>query len=53
MSEAYVNRVKAIRTNNQPILDAFEEWLLQAGLSPKTVKSQLSDIGIWGVPGLL
>src|SRR4051812_24926075 len=48
MSENYDSRVKAIRAYNQPILDDFEEWLLQEGISPKRVKSQVSDIDFFG-----
>jgi len=46
MSEAdtYDARVRAIRVTNQPILDDFEAWLEQSGLSEKTVKTHVSNI---------
>jgi site-specific recombinase XerD len=46
MSEAdtYDARVRAIRVSNQPILDDFEAWLEQSGLSEKTVKTHVSNI---------
>lgn len=48
MSEDYDSRVKAIRAYNQPILESFEAWLVQTGLSPKTVKKQVEDIDFFG-----
>ena len=46
MSEAdtYDARVRAIRAYNQPILDDFEVWLKQSGLSETTVKNHVDNI---------
>ncbi len=35
--EIYDARVRAIRAYNEPLLDDFEAWLEQSGLSEKTV----------------
>jgi site-specific recombinase XerD len=40
----YDARVRAIRAYNQPLLDDFEAWLEQSGLSEKTVKTHVSNI---------
>jgi site-specific recombinase XerD len=40
----YDARVRAIRAYNQPILDDFETWLEQSGLSEKTVKTHVDNI---------
>jgi site-specific recombinase XerD len=37
-------RVRAIQAYNQPILDGFESWLEQSGLSEKTVETHVSNI---------
>jgi site-specific recombinase XerD len=37
-AETYEERVQAIQQANQPILDGFESWLKQAGLSEQTIK---------------
>lgn len=38
-AETYEQRVQAIQRANQPILDGFENWLKQAGLSEQTIKA--------------
>lgn len=48
MSEDYDSRVKAIQAYNQPILESFESWLVQTGVSAKTGKKQLEDITFFG-----
>jgi site-specific recombinase XerD len=48
MKDDYDARADAIRAYNQPILEGFETRLKQAGLSPKTVKNQVSDIDFFG-----
>jgi site-specific recombinase XerD len=40
----YDARVRAIRAYNQPILDDFEDWLEQSGLSEKTVITHVDNI---------
>jgi hypothetical protein len=40
-------RVQAIRAYNQPILDDFETWLEQSGLSEKTVKAHVYNISFF------
>ena len=40
----YDAQVRAIRTYNQPLLDDFEVWLEQSGLSEKTVETHVSNI---------
>ena len=40
----YDVRVRAIQAANQPILNAFEVWLEQSGLSEKTIQIHLSNI---------
>ncbi|TME13964.1 MAG: integrase [Chloroflexi bacterium] len=40
----YDVRVRAIQAANQPILNAFEVWLKQSGLSEKTIQIHLSNI---------
>jgi site-specific recombinase XerD len=40
----YDVRVRAIQAYNQPILDGFESWLEQSGLSEKTVETHVSNI---------
>lgn len=49
MSEVqdYSTRIKAIQAHNQPILNNFEAWLTQSGLSPKKVKNQVQDIAFF------
>ena len=43
-AESYDARVQAIRTYNQPILDAFRAWLQQSGLSEKTINNHVDNI---------
>jgi hypothetical protein len=40
----YDVRVRAMQAANQPILNAFEVWLEQSGLSEKTIQIHLSNI---------
>jgi len=40
----YDAQVRAIRAYNQPLLDDFEVWLEQSGLSEKTVETHVSNI---------
>ena len=40
----YDARVRAIQAANQPILNAFEVWLEQSGLSEKTIQIHVSTI---------
>ncbi len=40
----YDVQVKAIKAYNQPILDDFQTWLKQRGLSDKTIRRYVSDI---------
>ncbi len=37
-AKTYEQRVQAIELANQPILDGFETWLRQSGLSEPTIK---------------
>src|SRR6266566_4979033 len=43
-AETYEQRVHAIQLANQPILDGFENWLLQAGLSKQTIKDHVDNM---------
>jgi site-specific recombinase XerD len=43
-AQTYDARVRAIRASNQPILDDFEAWLEQSGLSEKTVETHVGNI---------
>ena len=40
----YDRRVQAIQAANQSILNAFEVWLEQSGLSEKTIQTHVSNI---------
>jgi hypothetical protein len=40
----YDVRVRAVQAANQPILNAFEVWLEQSGLSEKTIQIHVSNI---------
>jgi site-specific recombinase XerD len=40
----YEQRVHAIQLANQPILDGFENWLKQSGLSEQTIKDHVDNI---------
>ena len=43
-AETYEQRVQAIQQANQPILDGFETWLRQSGLSEQTIKDHVDNI---------
>jgi len=43
-AETYEQRVHAIQRVNQPILDGFEHWLKQAGLSEQTIKDHVDNM---------
>jgi site-specific recombinase XerD len=43
-AESYEQRVQAIQLANQPILDGFEAWLRQAGLSEPTIKDHVDNM---------
>jgi hypothetical protein len=42
-AESYEQLVQAIQGANQPILDGFETWLRQAGLSEPTIKDHVDN----------
>ena len=41
---SYDERVRAINSYNQPILEDFRAWLKQSGLSEKTVENHVDNI---------
>jgi site-specific recombinase XerD len=43
-AETYEQRVQAIELANQPILEGFEHWLKQAGLSEHTIRDHVDNI---------
>jgi site-specific recombinase XerD len=43
-AETYEQRIHAIQLANQPILDGFEHWLKQAGLSEQTIKEHVDNM---------
>jgi hypothetical protein len=43
-AETYEQRVQAIQLANQPILDSFETWLRQSGLSEPTIKEHVDNM---------
>ncbi len=43
-ADTYEQRVQAIQLANQPILDGFEHWLKQAGLSEHTIKGHVDNM---------
>lgn len=43
-TETYEQRVQAIELANQPILDSFETWLRQSGLSEQTIKDHVDNM---------
>jgi len=43
-AESYEQRVQAIQGANQPILDGFETWLRQSGLSEPTIKAHVDNM---------
>ncbi len=42
--ETYEQRVQAIQLANQPILDGFESWLRQSGLSEPTIRDHVDNM---------
>lgn len=42
--QMYEQQVEAIRQANQPILDGFESWLRQSGLSEQTIKAHADNM---------
>jgi hypothetical protein len=47
-TETYEQRIQVIQSANQLILDGFEHWLKQAGLSEPTIKAHVDNIGFFG-----
>jgi site-specific recombinase XerD len=45
--ETYEQRVQAIQLANQPILDGFETWLRQSGLSEQTIKEHVDNMRLF------
>jgi len=45
--ETYEQRVQAIQLANQPILDGFETWLRQSGLSEPTIKDHVDNMRLF------
>lgn len=45
--EAYEQQVQAIELANQPILDGFETWLRQSGLSESTIKVHADNMHLF------
>ena len=43
-AESYEQRVQGIQGANQPILDGFEQWLKQSGISEQTIKDHVDNI---------
>ena len=43
-AQTYEQWVQAIQLANQPILDGFETWLRQSGLSEPTIKDHVDNI---------
>ena len=46
-AETYEQRVQAIQRANQPILDGFENWLKQSGLSEPTIKDHVDNMRLF------
>ena len=46
-AETYEQRVQAIQLANQPILDGFEHWLKQAGLSEQPIKEHVDNMRLF------
>ena len=46
-TETYEQRVHAIQLANQPILDGFENWLKQSGLSEQTIKEHVDNMRLF------
>ena len=43
-AETYEQRVHAMQLANQPILDGFENWLKQSGLSEQTIRDHVDNM---------
>ncbi len=43
-AQTYEQRVQAIQRANQPILEGFETWLRQSGLSEPTIKAHVDNM---------
>jgi site-specific recombinase XerD len=43
-AQTYEQRVQAIQLSNQPILDGFETWLRQSGLSEPTIRDHVDNM---------
>jgi site-specific recombinase XerD len=43
-ADTYEQGVHAIQLANQPILDGFENWLKQSGLSEQTIKAHVDNM---------
>jgi site-specific recombinase XerD len=43
-ADTYEQRVHALQLANQPILDGFEHWLKQSGLSEQTIKDHVDNM---------
>ncbi len=43
-AQTYEQRVQAIQRANQPILDGFEAWLRQSGLSEQTIRDHVDNL---------
>ena len=46
-AQTYEQRVHTIQLANQPILDGFETWLRQAGLSEQTIRDHVDNIRLF------
>jgi hypothetical protein len=46
-AETYEQRVQAIQRANQPILNGFETWLRQSGLSEQTIKAHVDNMRLF------
>ena len=46
-AETYEQRVQAIQRANQPILEGFETWLRQSGLSEPTIKAHVDNMRLF------
>jgi site-specific recombinase XerD len=46
-AETYEQRVQAIRQANQPLLEGFDRWLRQTGLSEQTVRDHVDNLRLF------